>query len=85
MIYAANALRLATKRPLLRSKVINRPSAVRPAQMSLHTFIVFAPDCTDPDAFSRRMSVRESHISRAKEELGTIVGKYLVLSLKFDY
>ncbi|KAG9103526.1 hypothetical protein FRC06_010102 [Ceratobasidium sp. 370] len=41
--------------------------------MSLHTFIVYAPDCTDPDAFARRMSVRETHLTKAREDLGTFV------------
>ncbi|KAG8759842.1 hypothetical protein FRC12_009683 [Ceratobasidium sp. 428] len=41
--------------------------------MSLHTFIVYAPDCSDPDALSRRMSVREAHLLKAREELGTFI------------
>ncbi|CAE6524926.1 unnamed protein product [Rhizoctonia solani] len=38
-----------------------------------HTFVLYAPDCTDPDALSRRLSVRETHMGKAKEDLGTFV------------
>ena len=33
----------------------------------LHKFVVYAPDCTDPDAFARRMSVRATHLANAKK------------------
>lgn len=33
----------------------------------LQLFIIWAPDCTDEDAFSRRMAVREQHLARAAE------------------
>ncbi|GJE97297.1 YCII domain-containing protein [Phanerochaete sordida] len=31
-----------------------------------HTFAVYAPDYTDPEAFSRRMAVRATHLVRVK-------------------
>ncbi|KAH9913510.1 uncharacterized protein B0H18DRAFT_888089 [Fomitopsis serialis] len=33
---------------------------------TLYKFAVWAPDLTDPEAFSRRMAVRESHLVNAK-------------------
>ena len=30
-------------------------------------FVVYAKDCTDPEALERRMSVREQHVAMAKE------------------
>ncbi|KZT65387.1 hypothetical protein DAEQUDRAFT_676885 [Daedalea quercina L-15889] len=43
----------------------------------LHKFAVWAPDMTDPEAFSRRMSVRESHLANAKKihANGTLIAK----------
>ncbi|CAE7170501.1 unnamed protein product [Rhizoctonia solani] len=38
-----------------------------------HTFVLYAPDCNDPDALSRRLSVREAHMAKAKEILGTFL------------
>ncbi|KAG8690009.1 hypothetical protein FRC11_014426 [Ceratobasidium sp. 423] len=38
-----------------------------------HTFVLYAPDCNDPDALSRRLSVREAHMAKAKENLGTFL------------
>ncbi|KAJ1307412.1 hypothetical protein OPQ81_001514 [Rhizoctonia solani] len=38
-----------------------------------HTFVLYAPDCNDPDGLSRRLSVREAHMAKAKENLGTFV------------
>ena len=32
------------------------------------TFVVYAPDMTDPDALQRRLSVRPVHLARAKEQ-----------------
>ena len=34
---------------------------------TLYKFAVWAPDATDPEAFSRRMAVRESHLANAKK------------------
>ncbi|KDQ09787.1 hypothetical protein BOTBODRAFT_116673 [Botryobasidium botryosum FD-172 SS1] len=34
-----------------------------------HTFIIWAPDCTDAEAFSRRMSVREEHLAGVKADI----------------
>lgn len=31
-----------------------------------YTFMLYAPDYTDPDAFSRRMAVRPTHLANAK-------------------
>ncbi|KZT69326.1 hypothetical protein DAEQUDRAFT_669892 [Daedalea quercina L-15889] len=41
---------------------------------TLHKFAVWAPDMTDPEAFSRRMAVRESHLANANKmhESGTL-------------
>ncbi|EIN14713.1 hypothetical protein PUNSTDRAFT_130340 [Punctularia strigosozonata HHB-11173 SS5] len=33
-----------------------------------HHFIVYAPDSTDPEALSRRLSVRPSHLENAKKQ-----------------
>ena len=30
------------------------------------TFVVWAPDCTDPDALSRRLAVRAEHLERVR-------------------
>ncbi|KAF9520224.1 hypothetical protein BS47DRAFT_852902 [Hydnum rufescens UP504] len=38
---------------------------------SKHLFFVYAPDLTDPDAFARRMAVRERHLVDA----GNLVDK----------
>jgi hypothetical protein len=54
---------------------------LRPIRMSSsssiskkHNFVVYAPDKTDEQAFSRRMSVREEHLVRARklEEAGVL-------------
>ena len=37
------------------------------ASPTLHKFAVWAPDMTDPEAFSRRMAVRETHLANAKK------------------
>ena len=34
-----------------------------------HKFIVYAPDMTDSDAFQRRLSVRQAHLNRAREQV----------------
>ncbi|KAI0359258.1 hypothetical protein OH77DRAFT_1517799 [Trametes cingulata] len=34
-----------------------------------HKFVVYAPDMTDEGAFQRRLSVRQAHLQRAKEEI----------------
>ncbi|PCH35759.1 hypothetical protein WOLCODRAFT_156458 [Wolfiporia cocos MD-104 SS10] len=34
---------------------------------TLHKFIVYAPDATDPDAFQRRLSVRPKHVEKAAD------------------
>jgi len=34
-----------------------------------HHFLVYAPDNTDPDAFSRRMSVRARHLADAGKDI----------------
>nr|GAT48822.1 predicted protein [Mycena chlorophos] len=39
-------------------------------------FLVYAPDHTDKDAFSRRMSVRATHLDVAKQNIAN--GKFLV-------
>ena len=33
---------------------------------SKYAFVVYAPDCTDPEAYSRRMAVRQHHLDNAK-------------------
>ncbi len=33
------------------------------------TFVVWAPDCTDPEAFSRRLAVRPKHLEGIKSLL----------------
>ncbi|EPS96631.1 hypothetical protein FOMPIDRAFT_1130128 [Fomitopsis schrenkii] len=34
---------------------------------TLYKFAVWAPDMSDPEAFSRRMAVRETHLANAKK------------------
>jgi hypothetical protein len=34
---------------------------------ALHTFVIWAPDYTDDEAFSRRLAVRPQHLARAAE------------------
>lgn len=42
------------------------------------TFLVYAPDYTDAEAFSRRMAVRDQHLARAKSLLQEgVVGAYI--------
>lgn len=38
---------------------------------TLHKFAVWAPDMTDPEAFSRRMAVRETHLANAKKSFAS--------------
>lgn len=35
-------------------------------EKTLYTFVLFAPDYTDPDAPARRLSVRQRHLENAK-------------------
>jgi hypothetical protein len=44
---------------------------------SKHLFFVYAPDLTDPDAFARRMTVRERHLVDA----GNLVDKGFISAL----
>ncbi|KAF8217717.1 hypothetical protein K438DRAFT_1556119 [Mycena galopus ATCC 62051] len=39
------------------------------APPALHKFFVHAPDKTDPDAFSRRLSVRTKHLEVARKAI----------------
>ncbi|KAH9833476.1 uncharacterized protein C8Q71DRAFT_725699 [Rhodofomes roseus] len=43
---------------------------------TLYKFAVWAPDMTDPEAFSRRMAVRESHLVNAKSLFANGVLKF---------
>ncbi|KAK7046906.1 YCII domain-containing protein [Favolaschia claudopus] len=58
-------LRLASRvhRPLTRTSMSTT------AAPALHKFFVYAPDKTDPDAFSRRLSVRTKHLAVAKKSI----------------
>lgn len=46
------------------------------AAKSKFTFVLYAPDYTDPDAYNRRMAVRQSHLDNAKslKEQGVMSG-----------
>ncbi|CAE6462161.1 unnamed protein product [Rhizoctonia solani] len=72
MFRIINAVRLAG----CRLTYTRTPSSIHPigltSRMS-HTFVLYAPDCSDPDALSRRLSVRENHMAKAKESLGTFL------------
>ncbi|KAF7344423.1 YCII domain-containing protein [Mycena sanguinolenta] len=46
---------------------INLRSMSTSASPALHRFFVHAPDKTDPDALSRRLSVRAKHLEGAKK------------------
>ncbi|PVF99401.1 hypothetical protein CPB86DRAFT_703313 [Serendipita vermifera] len=59
-----------------------RTLATDEAKPALHTFIVWAPDYTDDDAFNRRMAVRGQHMVKAMESakdgmFTRIIGPYL--------
>ncbi|KDN50607.1 hypothetical protein RSAG8_01105, partial [Rhizoctonia solani AG-8 WAC10335] len=71
MTWIINAARLARCQP-----VYNRaPSSIQTGltTRTLHTFVLYAPDCNDPDALSRRLSVRETHFAKCREGLGTFL------------
>ncbi|CAE6352511.1 unnamed protein product [Rhizoctonia solani] len=72
MTLITTVARLATYRPVRNHACVTSPIGIV-TRMS-HTFVLYAPDCNDPDALSRRLSVRESHMARAKED----VGKFLI-------
>lgn len=40
-------------------------SSMSDAAQKKFTFVLYAPDYTDPEAYSRRMSVRQSHLDNA--------------------
>ncbi|KAH7341888.1 hypothetical protein B0J17DRAFT_648453 [Rhizoctonia solani] len=72
MAWTINAARLARCRPAYNSTLNRIPRIGTTTRMS-HTFVLYAPDCTDPDALTRRLSVRETHMEKAKESLGTFL------------
>lgn len=68
MIWASSTLGLLRTGTTSNAKTRIISSSKWPGMKSIHTFLVYAPDCTDSEALSRRLAVRESHLSKAKED-----------------
>ncbi|KAI0026864.1 hypothetical protein K488DRAFT_64135 [Vararia minispora EC-137] len=58
-----HVLRTHTSRPLALLACRYSSTAASPR----HTFVVWAPDSTDPGALARRLAVRPQHLVRARE------------------
>jgi len=65
---ASNYRPLSTHPPFTPSSFVQRCHAMSTTSgPKLHQFLVFAPDKTDEGAFQRRLSVRDSHLGKAKK------------------
>ncbi|KAF8717931.1 YCII-related domain, partial [Rhizoctonia solani] len=72
MTWITTITRLGGCRPS-RNLLISKGYRIGPNARASHTFVLYAPDCNDPDALSRRLSVRGSHMAKAKEDVGRFV------------
>ncbi|ELU40476.1 hypothetical protein AG1IA_05489 [Rhizoctonia solani AG-1 IA] len=83
MTWITTITRLGGCRPS-RNLLISKGYRIGPNARESHTFVLYAPDCNDPDALSRRLSVRGSHMAKAKEDVGRFVSKFEAFISLFD-
>ena len=74
--------RLSTiSRPTLCTRLISNMSNSEPKK---YTFLLYAPDYTDPEATNRRLAVRPKHLENAKVMYDGGVSSKLIPSLCHD-